>query len=353
MHSTRCSLPPSQRVARRAAPRFAGAARGGTTRLVSVAGCSSAAAAAATKTLLFSLLLLLLLSSLSLTLVAPSSVHAGAQPRDTTYDIDDSDTAVVVQPLELDVDNLDRLVTPDASFLIEFHAPWCSHCRHFEAIYRDIATVMARLDPSVTVARVNGARHRSLACRFGIPSFPSFYRVHGDDDDDTDDDERGERRSWRGLRRPRHRVFLFRGPRDADSLVRFARRQLSAEDEAKYAIELTGWRHPFSRTMRALFPVLWAGDVVIDRVRAAQLPTWVLVCAALVGLSGFAGLCVWGATKLISIPAHLLEPPPPPSSSSSSSSTQPQSSIRDGAAAEDDEEDEDDGTANAGRLKQE
>ena len=35
--------------------------------------------------------------------------------------------------------NIDQFFTGKGSFLLEFYAPWCGHCRQFEPIYEKVA----------------------------------------------------------------------------------------------------------------------------------------------------------------------------------------------------------------------
>jgi thioredoxin 2 len=55
--------------------------------------------------------------------------------------------------------------------LIEFWAPWCPHCREFEATVHKVAGTLAG---SAAVAQVNTQENPVLAARFGIRNIPAL-----------------------------------------------------------------------------------------------------------------------------------------------------------------------------------
>lgn len=76
---------------------------------------------------------------------------------------------------ELDPDNFDASITSGGPWIVEFYAPWCTHCKrlepHFEAASRAKEAAGARF------GRVDGAAHRSLLMRFGVAGFPTIFHI--------------------------------------------------------------------------------------------------------------------------------------------------------------------------------
>ena len=68
-------------------------------------------------------------------------------------------------------------------WLIEFYAPWCSHCTAFMSSYQQVAKYFHAQQPTdqrrIRVAKINGESERALASRFGVKAYPSFFLVDG------------------------------------------------------------------------------------------------------------------------------------------------------------------------------
>ena len=58
-----------------------------------------------------------------------------------------------------------------APFLVEFYAPWCSHCKALEPVLSELAEEMKE---STKVGLVDCSGSRSLCKRFGITEFPTL-----------------------------------------------------------------------------------------------------------------------------------------------------------------------------------
>lgn len=58
--------------------------------------------------------------------------------------------------------------------LLEFYAPWCSHCRNFEQSFSILADVLTSED-SIKVGRVDISANPALASLFEVKSVPVFY----------------------------------------------------------------------------------------------------------------------------------------------------------------------------------
>jgi len=102
--------------------------------------------------------------------------------------------------LKLNSRNFDTEVRKSKIMLVEFYAPWCSHCKQFESTYNDIYRTLQRDYPQlkITVAKVDGSYERALSSRFNIRGYPSFYLIDG----------------WS--------VWAYQGSRKKEDMVKFA-----------------------------------------------------------------------------------------------------------------------------------
>lgn len=79
----------------------------------------------------------------------------------------------------------DKSVRDGSVWLVEFYAPWCSHCTQFRPDYEKVAQTLHtandddKTDRAVKVAKVDGDAERAISTRFGIRGFPSFYVIDG------------------------------------------------------------------------------------------------------------------------------------------------------------------------------
>jgi thiol-disulfide isomerase/thioredoxin len=79
--------------------------------------------------------------------------------------------------VELTADNFDAM-TSTGDWLIEFYAPWCSHCNALRPDFEKAARQLAAQGAAVRVGRVDAPEWRSLQFRFGVAGYPTFYHVH-------------------------------------------------------------------------------------------------------------------------------------------------------------------------------
>jgi thiol-disulfide isomerase/thioredoxin len=71
----------------------------------------------------------------------------------------------------VDASNIAKFMSSNEPILLEFMAPWCSHCKSFEGRYKQVA---ARL-PEYRVGASDATENPSLTARFHIDSIPVLY----------------------------------------------------------------------------------------------------------------------------------------------------------------------------------
>jgi len=75
---------------------------------------------------------------------------------------------------DIHVRNWDKVVLdPNTSVLVEFYAPWCSHCQRFKSTYNLIARKASRI-PGIKAVRVNADKDKPLMERYGIKRLPTL-----------------------------------------------------------------------------------------------------------------------------------------------------------------------------------
>jgi thiol-disulfide isomerase/thioredoxin len=143
--------------------------------------------------------------------------------------------------------NFDSMVGDGNVWLVEFYAPWCSHCRHFESTYDEIAAHFHRDDPTkkgkkkaVRVAKVDGDSERALSSRFGVHGYPSFFVLEG----------------WT--------VYAFQSSRSKHNLIRFAEQGYRSADPIPFYSSPMG---PLGLAQGALMA---AGVTVADQFERLQ-----------------------------------------------------------------------------------
>mmetsp|Transcript_21908 Transcript_21908/g.36676 ORF Transcript_21908/g.36676 Transcript_21908/m.36676 type:complete len:206 (+) Transcript_21908:44-661(+) len=68
--------------------------------------------------------------------------------------------------------NIDKILS-EQPVLLEFYAPWCSHCKNFESSYRVVANRLA--NNGFKTGRVDIQANPAISARFAVSSIPSFY----------------------------------------------------------------------------------------------------------------------------------------------------------------------------------
>ena len=83
---------------------------------------------------------------------------------------DHGDSSIV----HLDNDNFDELVGATKGAIIEFYAPWCTHCKHLKPEFEKLAKTYLDSE-DVMVAMLNAEMHPEFSYRFGVRGFPTIF----------------------------------------------------------------------------------------------------------------------------------------------------------------------------------
>jgi protein disulfide-isomerase-like protein len=110
--------------------------------------------------------------------------------------------------VQLRDENFRQLVLDSSeTWLVEFYAPWCGHCRNLAPTWEKAAR---RLEGIVRVGAVDCEKHRALAQEYGVQAFPTIKLFSG-------------RKGTNNRQHPTE----YRGGRSLKDIVRFARRSLA------------------------------------------------------------------------------------------------------------------------------
>lgn len=74
--------------------------------------------------------------------------------------------------VNLTAENFDDLVTNSSSWLLDFYAPWCGHCKKLAPQFA--AAAQAMVDTKLAFGKVDCTTETALAKRFGIKSYPTL-----------------------------------------------------------------------------------------------------------------------------------------------------------------------------------
>ncbi|KAL6179118.1 hypothetical protein ACLB2K_050634 [Fragaria x ananassa] len=102
--------------------------------------------------------------------------------------------------LELDDSNFESAISALDLVLVDFHAPWCGHCKRLAPQLDAAAPMLASLKNPIVIAKVNADKYRSLGDKYGVDGFPTLKLfIHGVPQE-------------------------YKGPRKADLLVRYLKK---------------------------------------------------------------------------------------------------------------------------------
>ncbi|XP_073141835.1 protein disulfide-isomerase [Henckelia pumila] len=116
--------------------------------------------------------------------------------------------------------NFTDFVAKHKFIVVEFYAPWCGHCKKLAPEYEKAASILSKTDPQVVLAKVDASdqNNKPLANEYEIRGFPTL----------------------KILRYGGSVVQEYKGPRDADGIVSYLKKQSGpASVELKSPEEVT------------------------------------------------------------------------------------------------------------------
>ncbi len=72
--------------------------------------------------------------------------------------------------VELTKENFEKVITSNATVVVDYWAPWCGPCRGFAPVYDRVAEA----NPDVVFAKVNTDDEQEIASHFQIRSIPTL-----------------------------------------------------------------------------------------------------------------------------------------------------------------------------------
>ncbi|KVH87963.1 protein disulfide-isomerase-like [Cynara cardunculus var. scolymus] len=108
--------------------------------------------------------------------------------------------------LTLDHSNFSEAVAKHKFIVVEFYAPWCGHCKNLAPEYEKAAFVLSSHEPPVALAKVdaNAEENKELAQQYEIQGFPTI----------------------KILKNGGETVQDYKGPREADGIVEYLKKQV-------------------------------------------------------------------------------------------------------------------------------
>ncbi|KAL0360251.1 UNVERIFIED_CONTAM: protein disulfide-isomerase [Sesamum radiatum] len=105
----------------------------------------------------------------------------------------------------LDHSNFTDFVVKHKFLVVEFYAPWCGHCKKLAPEYEKAASILSKNDPPVFLAKfdANNEQNKAIANDFEIRGYPTL----------------------KILRYGGSVVQEYKGPRDADGIVTYLKKQ--------------------------------------------------------------------------------------------------------------------------------
>ncbi|TYG84214.1 hypothetical protein ES288_D01G232000v1 [Gossypium darwinii] len=118
--------------------------------------------------------------------------------------------------LTLDHSNFTDTVSKHDFIVVEFYAPWCGHCKHLAPEYEKAASILSKHGPPIFLAKVDAddEANKDLASQYDVKGYPTLQI----------------------LRNGGKNVQEYKGPREADGIVEYLKKQSGA---ASVEIKLT------------------------------------------------------------------------------------------------------------------
>lgn len=80
----------------------------------------------------------------------------------------EDDVEIVEKP-----EDLDDLVNSHKYVLLQFFAPWCTHCSALQPEFAKAATILR--DEGVVLAKLDAVEHNEFASDYGVEAYPTLY----------------------------------------------------------------------------------------------------------------------------------------------------------------------------------
>ena len=122
-----------------------------------------------------------------------TSYTTGSRVLNTTFSSED-DVIIATDT------NFEAILETFDFVLVDFYAPWCTHCRKLAPEYAKVAQIMKEKHGDVVIAKVNLEENKKLHARFKIKSLPTIMYF-----------EKLEQR----------KVTTYSGPRKSEDMVRW------------------------------------------------------------------------------------------------------------------------------------
>lgn len=83
--------------------------------------------------------------------------------------------------LEIDSETLGELINSQEIVLLQFYAPWCEHCKHFEPHFDKLLDKAQSLEQNIIFAKINAEKNKNVVSFFDIQGYPTLLLfVNGD-----------------------------------------------------------------------------------------------------------------------------------------------------------------------------
>eukprot|EP00833_Pecoramyces_ruminatium_P001367 jgi/Orpsp1_1/1175399/evm.model.c7180000053702.1 len=76
--------------------------------------------------------------------------------------------------VDLDDTKFKELVGGEVPILVEFYAPWCSHCKELKPIYEALADAYDHVSEKVIIARIDADKYKALTKSEGLKNYPTI-----------------------------------------------------------------------------------------------------------------------------------------------------------------------------------
>ncbi|KAN0037540.1 hypothetical protein ACTFIV_002891 [Dictyostelium citrinum] len=94
-------------------------------------------------------------------------------------DMNDNSNSDVIILTDSNFEDL-TISNPNETWMIEFYAPWCFHCKNLKKTYDQLSTKLKQQDSNLKVAKIDCVANPRQCKRFSIRSYPTIKVIKGD-----------------------------------------------------------------------------------------------------------------------------------------------------------------------------